>query len=106
MNPGGRRIALDEDAAGETLALDVCDAAGHTLLAAGTALSAVTVAALHKRGVTHVHVVAESPGAEELAAQRAAAMQRLDRLFRHTQGNPLMARLQDAVLAFRLEQLR
>jgi diaminopimelate epimerase len=106
MNARGRRIALDEAAAGETLALDVCDAGGHTLLAAGTGLAAAAVAALRRRGVTHVHVVAEPPGAEELAARRAAAMQRLDHLFRRTQGNALMARLQDAVLAFRLEQLR
>jgi hypothetical protein len=59
MNARGRRIALDEAAAGETLALDVCDAGGHTLLAAGTGLAAAAVAALRRRGVPHVQVVAE-----------------------------------------------
>lgn len=105
MNARGKRVALDEAAVGATLALDVCDAGGQTLLAAGAQLSAAAVASLGKRGITHVHV-AELQSADDLAAQRAAVLERLDHLFRRAQGNALMARLHDVILAFRLEQLR
>lgn len=105
MNARARSIPLNETAAGEVLAVDVCDDGGRTLLAAGTSLTAASIASLRQRGVTGVRV--ERPvGAEELAAQREEQIRRLDHLFRHVREDALMNRLHDAVLAFRLEQLR
>ena len=43
---------------------------------------------------------------QELAVRRAAVAQRVAHLFRREQDNALMLRLRDAVLAYRLEQLR
>lgn len=105
MNARSKTIPLDQAEAGAVLAVDVCDAAGHTLLAAGALLSVASIASLRQRGITAVSI--EQPMTEaELAAQRAAAVQRLDHLFRRTGDDPLMNRLRDAVLALRLEQLR
>ena len=105
MNARSRTIPLDQAEAGNVLAVDVCDSAGHTLLAAGAQLSAASIASLRQRGIAAVCI--EQPMSEaELAALRAAAAQRLDHLFRRTTDDPLMNRLHDAVLAFRLEQLR
>lgn len=105
MSAKGRTVPLDEAVAGDELALDVCDSAGHTLLAAGASLSAGSIASLRQRGVAAV-CIAQQFSAAELAAQRDAAAQRLDHLFRRTREDPLMNRLHDAVLAYRLEQLR
>ncbi len=105
MSAPGKSIPLDQAEADAVLAADVLDAAGHTLLAAGARLSASSIASLRQRGIAAVCI--EQPmTAAELEAQRAAAGRRLDHLFRHASDDPLMNRLHDAVLAFRLEQWR
>lgn len=102
---GGRIVALDRLPEGARLAADVCDAGGHTLLAAGTELGAAAVVSLRKRGVSRVRIE-ETVSAEELAARRAALAARLAHLFRDTEDDPLMSRLHQVVLAYRLEQPR
>ena len=105
MSAGSRRIDLAAATPGARLALDVCDASGRVLMAAGTELSESALASLRKRGVSQLHIEVSMSEAE-LEACRQAAAQRLAHLFRRTQGNALMERLHDAVLAYRLEQLR
>jgi len=105
MNVSSKAIPLEQAEVDAVLAADVCDAAGHTLLAAGTRLSATSIASLRQRGVAAV-CIAQRVSAEELEAQRTAAARYLDHLFRRCNDDPLMNRLHDAVLAFRLEQRR
>ena len=105
MSAGSRRIDLAAATAGVRLALDVCDGAGRVLIAAGTELSESSLASLRQRGISQLHI--EVPVSEaELEVRRQAVVQRLGHLFRRARGNPLMDRLYDAVLAYRLEQLR
>lgn len=84
---------------------DVTDGQGHRLIGAGTLLTEALIQALLRRGVTHATVaVEETLSPEETAARRAAVEERLKRLFRHRDGDPLMQRLKALVLAYRLEQ--
>lgn len=105
MSHLAQAVSLENAPEGARLAADIRDAEGRVLLAQGSELSAGTIASLHSRGVRQVQIVQEA-SAEELAARREAVVQRLARLFRDTQGDPLMVRLHDAVLAYRLEQLK
>lgn len=105
MSARSRQVALAAAPAGARLAQDVCDAAGRVLIAAGTELTASALASLRQRGISQVHI--EEPlSAAEFEARRAAVARRLAHLFRRERGTPLMDRLHDAVLAYRLEQLR
>lgn len=81
----GRRVALDEAAAGMVLAEALLDGHGAVLLPSGTALSEATLASLRRRGVEHCSVLeaAAPPDPAELARQRQHDVERLARLFRH-----------------------
>lgn len=105
MNFISQAITLDKVPEGARLAADVRDAEGRVLLVGGTELSAGAIASLHGRGVRQVQIVQEA-SAEELSARREAVVQRLAHLFRDTQGDPLMVRMHEAVLAYRMEQLK
>lgn len=105
MTSRGRRVALEQAPTGARLALDVCDAAGLILVAAGTEIDEELRALLLRRGVSKVYI--ETPiSAEEAAVQRRKIAQHLARLFRLCHEDPVMRRLHDEVLAHRLEQLR
>lgn len=88
------------------LAFEVCDPGGTVLLAAGAELTAALLPSLAKRGVKQVRVeVEEILSPEELAARREAVAQRLDRLFQHEGDDPLLERLKEVVLNYRLRGL-
>lgn len=100
------RLPLAQARPGMLLAVALCDGAGTELLAAGTELTETLLASLARRGVTHLQVAGEEqPTPAELAARRTAVAARLDFLFRKAGGDPLMAALRDALLAYRLEEL-
>lgn len=100
-----KRMAVDAAKPGMRLALDVCDGAGRVLVAAGAELGAAMLASLSARGIAEI-AVEEALSAVEIEARRQAAVARLAYLFRRVEDDPLMARLHDAVRAYRLEQLR
>lgn len=105
MNFLSQAATLDKVPEGARLAADVRDPEGRVLLVRGTELSAGALASLHGRGVRQVQILREA-SAEEMSARREAVVQRLAHLFRDTQDDPLMVRLHDAVLAYRMEQLQ
>ena len=78
-------FSIDALPEGGTLADPVHDAHGHVLLAAGTVLTAATIASLHRRGVPSVTLVsAQASPALEPAVLREHARLRVEVLFRHT----------------------
>lgn len=100
-------ISLDQAQPGMRLAMEVCDPAGVVLLAAGAELTATILPSLDKRGVKQVQVeVEESLSPEELAARREAVSRRLEYLFRHEGEAPLLERLKEVVLQYRLRGLK
>lgn len=100
-------VSLQDAQPGMVLAAPVQDSAGNDLLAEGTELTAALLASLLRRGVASVQVVAEERLSEtELASRRKMVAERLDFLFRNARGDALMENLHDAVLQYRLEQLR
>lgn len=96
------QAALEDIEPGARLAAAVCDAAGKVLLAEGAELTQGLVASLRKRGLSHVPVAVEtSCSPEELSAQKEQIESRVAWLFRNG-GDPLMDRLREAVLEYRL----
>lgn len=93
-------VPLEEAAAGQLLAADLCDAGGTVLLPRGTALTESMLGALARRGVDSVAIVVEQSNAEQEAEREALRQQRLarlDRLFRQhgdAAASPLFASLQ------------
>jgi len=89
MNHAGKTcdIALDEAAAGMTLAVALLDAKGSVLLPQDAALTAATLAALRRRGIERCVVWSSEPAAAEdpamLAQRREQRLRRLEYLFRH-----------------------
>jgi hypothetical protein len=99
-------MPLDRLQPGMILGKEVRGAQGALLLAAGTVLGEQEIEALGKQRVEQVLIATgQAMSPEEQAALRAAVEQRIHHLFRKSGDNPLMARLRDAVLAYRLEQL-
>lgn len=99
-------LLLDQAQPGMRLAFEVCDPGGNVLLAAGAELTAAMLPSLAKRGVKQVRVeVEEILSPEELAARREALVRRLDRLFQHEEEDPLLDRLKEIVLNYRLRGL-
>ncbi|MBS4099531.1 MAG: hypothetical protein KGZ83_22225 [Sulfuricella sp.] len=102
-----RVISLPDALAGMVLAAPVRDSAGNDLLAAGTELTAALLASLLHRGVAQLQVAEDVPlSAAELAERRAAVVERLEFLFRHSGDDALMTALHTAILEYRLEGLR
>lgn len=101
-----RSLELSQATPGMILAAPLCDAAGSSLLAEGTELTATLLASLARRGVTLVRIAEEERlSAEELAVRRAAVSARLEFLFRGGD-DPLRMALYKTVLDYRLESLR
>jgi hypothetical protein len=95
--------ALDEIEPGIHLAAAVSDSAGGVLLAAGAELTSGLIASLQRRGISHVPVaVKTSCSPEELSVQREQVKSRIIWLFRNG-ADPLMSKLYEAVLEYRLE---
>lgn len=96
---------LEEIEPGMELADDMYDATGHVLLGNGAVLTAGMIESLNRRGIAHIPI-AERIDAEEAARLRAAARRRVEALFRRAGDDPLMAKLREAVLEYRLEELQ
>lgn len=95
--------ALDEIEPGIRLAAAVSDSAGKVLLAEGAELTSSLIASLQKRGLSHVPVAVQitcSP--KELSLQREQIKTRVLWLFRNGGDDPLMNKLCEAVLEYRL----
>jgi hypothetical protein len=92
MNADAKRseIALDQAAAGMTLACALLDANGSVLLPQDAALTAATLASLRRRGIERcvVWAEAEAPDPAVLARQRERRLERLERLFRRRGADP------------------
>lgn len=100
-------LPLDRAAAGMRLAVDLRDDSGAILLAAGSELSGALLNALGRRGIERVVVIDESAlNAEDGEARREAIRTRLAHLFRRAGGSEADRLLFEALLAYRLEQLR
>ncbi len=100
-------VALDQATPGTTLGADIQDGNGLTLLAAGAVLTESHLASLRRRGIAQVPIaVTETLSAEQLAAHRQAARERLQHLFRHPGGGAADEFLQQVLLEYRMEQLR
>jgi hypothetical protein len=101
-----RFIPLDNARAGMRLGIDICDARGAVLLAAGGELTEPLIVALRRRGIEQVCVATGEPlDAEALAARREATRLRIAHLFRRAGKADADRRLYEAVLDYRLEQL-
>jgi len=102
-----KEVGLAEAEPGMELARDLLDRHGTVLLQQGSILSASLLAALERRGIARLRVVAAEPdegtgqGADR-EAERARREARLAHLFRHQQGAPA-DRLRARLLAYRLE---
>ena len=101
-----KRYTLDQLEAGMMLAQDVCDAGGGCLLAQGAELSDATIAALGRRGVSHVLVALEeilTP--EQRAAREEEIRDRVEWLFRKAGNDPMLLKLRATLLQHRLAGL-
>lgn len=100
-------LSLDQALPGMRLATDVRDAHGAILLAAGSELSESLLASLRRRGIEQVNVAEEeSLTAEELEARREVIRIRLAHLFRRAGEAEADCLLFEAMLDYRLEQLK
>lgn len=105
--PKMRAIPLSSAEPGMLLADEVRDAGGASLLAAGTELTQPMIASLQRRGVVRLLIAeVEILTPEQLAQRREEIKKRVAALFRHCGGDPLMARLRESLLAYRLEDLK
>jgi hypothetical protein len=100
-----RAVPIDEAREGAVLYDDVRDAAGNVLLPRATALDAALLRGLARRGVAMLHVVADAPAQEHLAAERARVRARLAYLCRHAGDGPANGLLRLVVEQYRLEDL-
>jgi len=101
-----RAIPLSQATPGMVLAAAVCDPGGASLLAEGAALTHATIASLQRRGVARLQIAEEeilTPA--QLAQRREEVSAGVAALFRQCGDDPLMAKLREALLAYRLESL-
>jgi len=84
--PAATVIPLDLASAGMVLAEALLDAHGSVLLPQGSTLSEASLASLRRRAIASCSVVAAAAAADpqQLARARAARLERLQRLFRHS----------------------
>ena len=82
-----QQLSLAQAQAGMVLTRDLLDTKGHILMARNTALSPTSIAALHRRDITHVWVFTDGLPSPESPLQDLAVLHhqkvRLERLFRH-----------------------
>ena len=101
-----KKIPLGQAGPGMQLAAAVCNQRGEVLLQAGCELSESGLSGLRKRGVGHIVVQMADPRSEdELAAERAQVLDRLNLLFRNAGQDQHLASLYHLVLEYRLEAL-
>lgn len=101
-----KRLTLDQAESGTRLAQDVCNANGTCLLPQGTVLSYAVIASLKRREVDYIMVEVE----EELTQERHTTLEtiiraRVERQFSKTDTDPLMLKLRDLLLRYRLAEL-
>lgn len=100
-------MAIGEVPGGAQLAMDLEDDRGRVLMKEGTRLTDEKRAALARRGVEHVVVYEENAlSDEEVATRRAEITARVEARFAAVAGQPLMDRLKEVLLDYRLEVLR
>lgn len=109
MNKRTRELDLDEAEAGMELACDLVDRHDTVLLQKGSVLTEKLLAALARRGIPRLRVVAEAAGEGEeavddsaRAAERERVRLRLAHLFRRA-GGAGAAQLQACLVDYRLE---
>jgi hypothetical protein len=100
-----QRLPLDQIQPGAVLAEAVADARGTVLLPAGLSLTETHLSSLRRRSISTL-TVAAPPDPAELARRREKIRERVLFLFRHSADDPAAQGLQQAVLAFRQEQLQ
>jgi hypothetical protein len=84
---------------------DVRDRAGNVLLPRLTALSGALIRSLERRGIDTLLVVDDTVTPEQLAAERARVLERLDWLCRHAGEGRANVLLRDVVVQYRLAAL-
>ena len=100
-------VALEEVKAGMRLAASVYDPAGKILLAKNAELSASMIASLARREIAHVQVEAETYlSGNDIALQKEQITGRIDHLFHKSGDTPLMDKLREKVLEYRLEAFK
>ena len=109
MNKRSRELELEDATAGMELACDLVDRHGTILLHEGSVLSEGVLAALERRGIARLRVVAGAQAGpvdeSMLAAGRERVRLRLAHLFRKA-GGAAAEELQARLLDYRLESLR
>lgn len=102
-----KTIAMEDAKPGMRLGIDVRDAYGAVLLAAGSELSDSLLTALARRGISDISIVEQQPSLSQ--AEREALHEktraRLAHLFRRAGQTSLDRQLFELVLDYRLEQL-
>jgi hypothetical protein len=100
-----RVVPIDAASEGMQLYEDVRDRAGNVLLPRLTALSGALIRSLERRGIDTLQVVDDTVTPEQLAAERARVLERLDWLCRHAGEGRANVLLRDVVEQYRLEAL-
>jgi hypothetical protein len=100
-------VVLEDVKAGMRLAASVYDPAGKILLAKNAQLNQNMIASLSRRGIAHVQVEVEAFLSEnDIALQKEQILGRIDHLFRKSGDAPLMVKLREKVLEYRLEAFK
>lgn len=100
-------IMLEEVNAGMRLAASVYDPAGKILLAKNTELNESMIASLARREIAHVQVEVEAfLSGNDIALQKEQILGRIAHLFRKSSDAPLMDKLREKVLEYRLETFK
>lgn len=100
-------VGIDDIPEGAELGADLEDDKGRMLMRQGTVLSADSIAALRKRNVARVQILAEEASDEaEIEARRQEILQRVEARFAAHHNNDLMQHLKAVVIAYRSEVLR
>ena len=100
-----KRIAIAQVENGMILTADVCGPAGNVILKSGTTLSEAVGRRLANWGVTKVYVegVDESLPIKPTTSDTGVKMQaHLKAKFEKCMGNPIMAKLYESVLSYRI----
>lgn len=110
MNKRSRELALDQALPGMELACDLVDQHGTVLLQQGGVLNERILAALERRGIARLRVLADAD-AEQVdegarAAERERVQLRLAHLFRRAGGGAAAEQLQACLVEYRLESQR
>jgi len=105
MSDQARILSLEQVEPGMVLGDALLDGQGRALLPAGTVLTDAHLAALRRREVPTVSVLASGDAPEPMdEATRQAILDRLDRLFSHAGREEADRLLREAVTRYRLER--